>query len=109
MVINKRPRFDFIYLLIVLGIIFLIIQFDTLDTVTLITYLAFFDIILGFAFILIGFIKWDMSYIVAGAFCALCSFYSYKEMSDSSLFFLILGGLAGVGNHVRKTFKNLLG
>lgn len=107
--LNSKPRFDFIYLLILLGIIFLIIQFDTLNTITLITYLAFFDIVLGFVFILKGFFKWDVSYIFTGAFCALCSFYSYKEMSDSSLFFLILGGLAGVGNHVRKTFKNLLG
>jgi len=106
---KTRPKFDLIYLLILIGIIYLIVQFETLTTESLITYLAFFDVVVGFVLILKGFIKWDMSYIFTGAFCALSSYYSYKEMSDSSLFFLILGGLVGVGNHVRKTFKNTLG
>lgn len=105
----EKPRFDFIYLLTVIGIVFLIIQFDSLTTRSLLTYLAFFDIVIGFILILKGFFTWDMSYIFTGAFCALGSFYSFKEMSDSALFFLILSGLVGVGNHVRKTFKHFLG
>lgn len=78
---KNQPRFDFIYLLIVIGIIILIVQYDNLTTHSLLTHLAFFDIVLGFAFIIKGFAKWDMSYGFTGAFCALSSYYSYKEMS----------------------------
>ena len=106
---KNRPRFDIIYLIIVIGIVYLIIQFDRLTTESLIIHLAFFDIVVGFFLILKGFIKRDMSYVITGAFCALSSFYSYKDMSNSTLFFLILGGLVGVGNHVRNTLKNIIG
>lgn len=106
---KTKPQFDTVYLLVVIGIIFLITQVEKLTTVTLITYLAFFDVVVGFVLIIKGFVKWDMSYIFTGAFCALSSYYSYKDMSNSTLFFLILSGLVGVGNHVRKTFKNTLG
>ena len=106
---NIAPKFDLVYLFIIVGIIFIILQFETLTTESLMTSLAFFDVVVGFILIIKGFVKWDMSYIFTGAFCALCSYYSYKEMSDFSLFFLILGGIVGVGNHVRKTFKNTIG
>ncbi len=105
----QKPRFDFIYFLVVIAVILLIIQYESLTTGTLITYLAFFDIVVGFALIIKGFLKWEMSYIITGAICALLAYYAWKDMSDTSLIFLILGGLVGVGNHVRKTFKNFLG
>ena len=106
---KDKPRFDFIYLLIVIGIIILIVQYDNLTTHSLLTHLAFFDIVLGFVFIIKGFAKWDMSYVFTGAFCALSSYYSFKEMSESALILLILSGILGVGNHVRKTFKSTIG
>lgn len=106
---KSKPKFDLIYLLIVIAIVFILAKHKTLNPGTLLLYLAFFDVILGFALIIKGFISWDMSYIITGAFCALCSYYAYKEMSDSALLFLILGGLVGMGNHIRKTFKNTLG
>lgn len=106
---KNKPRFDFIYLLIVIGIVILIVQYETLTTRSVLTYLAFFDIVLGFVFIIKGFVKWDMSYIFTGAFCALSSYYSYKEMSESALILLVLSGILGVGNHIRKTYKNTLG
>lgn len=106
---KSKPKFDLIYLIILIAVVFFLAKHKTLNTGTLLTYLAFFDIVLGFAFIIKGFISWDMSYIFTGAFCALCSYYAYKEMSDAALLFLILGGLVGIGNHLRKTFKNTLG
>ncbi|MBU1013124.1 MAG: hypothetical protein KKG99_08955 [Bacteroidetes bacterium] len=106
---DKKPKFDFIYLLIVIGIIFLLVKHQDLSTENLILYLVFFDIVVGFVLIGKGFFKWDMSYIFTGAFCALCAYYSYKEMNDSSLLFLIIGGLVGIGNHVRKSFKKYIG
>lgn len=106
---KNKPRFDFIYLLIVIGIIVILVQLKTLTTHSLLTHLAFFDIVLGFIFIIKGFAKWDMSYIFTGAFCALSSYYSYKEMSESALILLVLSGILGVSNHIRKTYKNTLG
>ena len=106
---KKQSRFDLIYLLILIGIIILIAQFEKLTTESLIIHLAFFDVIIGFLLILKGFVKWDMSYIFTGAFCALSSYYSYKEMSESALILLVLSGVLGVGNHIRKTFKSTLG
>ena len=105
----QKPRIDIIYLIVLIGIIFVAVKSETLNTQNLITYLAFFDVVVGVVLIIKGFVTWDMSYIFTGAFCTLSSYYSWKDMSDLSLVLLILSGLVGVGNHVRKTFKNLFG
>ncbi len=106
---KEKPGLDFVYILVVIGVIYFLFVNKDLSSQSLLLHLAFFDIVVGFVLIIKGFIKWEMSYIVTGAFCALCSFYAYKEMSDAALFFLILGGIVGVGNHVRKTLKKFIG
>lgn len=105
---KEKPRLDFLYLLILVCIIYLLLQYNNLTTESLISHLVFFDIIIGFLLIIMGLVKWKMSYIITGSFCALCAFYSSKNISDFTLFFLIVGGLVGVGNHIKETMGKII-
>ena len=65
------------------------------------------DIIVAFVSIIRGFSRSDMSFVFSGAFCGLTALSNLNDPSVMTLIFAILGMVVGVGNFLRKGFRDL--
>lgn len=104
---QNRPKLDIIYLLSFIGIVYLTTRHNHLSVYTLIDHLVLYDIFIGIILILKGLIARDTSYVIAGLISIMCTYSAINDHSTKTLIFLILGGLTGVGNHIRKTTSNI--
>ncbi len=102
---NKIDVFDFVILAVILFYLYKTQQNSLSDYI--VTF-AFVDVLTGVYFILKGFIKGEMSYVAAGAICAMMGGYGYKDISTFNLVIQVLGLVLGVSTYIRKSLKKII-
>jgi len=103
-----KPKISLVYIAIVVIVFYYVYKTYGDNLGQLIVTFAVIDCVIAILAIVKGFARGKMGMVAGGAICGIIAFSAVKDISYTSLFFQILGGIVGVGAFIINTLEDVL-